>query len=146
MDPGNRSSLEELDTAATSVEDSGGSGDAEKLVPHRPRHQLIPQELEALKPVIKTLYIDNGLTFREVQQILHARYNYKPSLVIPSSDPLQFSPSLPGQSSNKPHYSFSKDSFERYGTQGWKCLSLNVDLKCQHPTHPCRSKQTCFCT
>jgi len=44
-----------------------------------PRENLSPEELESLKPVIKELYIDQGLTFRDVQKILHVQYNYRPT-------------------------------------------------------------------
>jgi len=44
-----------------------------------PRRQLNPEELNNIKPIIKTLYIDKGLTFREVQTVLHAKHNYKPT-------------------------------------------------------------------
>ena len=43
------------------------------------QRKLSPEELDALKPVIQDLYINNGLTFREVQRILHARYDYSPT-------------------------------------------------------------------
>jgi len=39
--------------------------------------QLAPGKLEVLKPVIKELYIDNGLSFKEVQMILDIQYNCK---------------------------------------------------------------------
>ena len=52
------------------------------VVPQRlppSRQQLSAQELEELRPVIKELYIEKGLTFKEVQKILHVQYNWKPT-------------------------------------------------------------------
>jgi len=43
-----------------------------------PRSQLAPAELEALRPVIQQLYINEGQTFRELQKQLCTQYNYNP--------------------------------------------------------------------
>jgi len=47
--------------------------------PATQRRQLSSQELEALKPVIKDLYIDQGLPFRELRNILSTQYDYNPT-------------------------------------------------------------------
>jgi len=47
--------------------------------PVRLRSQLAPAELEALRPVIHQLYIEEGQTFRQVQKQLRAWYNYNPT-------------------------------------------------------------------
>jgi len=44
--------------------------------PRTKKSENFLQELEALKPVIKKLYIDNGLRFREVQKVLSTQHHY----------------------------------------------------------------------
>ena len=43
------------------------------------RRQITSREKEALKPVIKHLYIDNGLSFKEVQKVLSVHHNWCPT-------------------------------------------------------------------
>ena len=43
------------------------------------RRQLTRQEELALKPVVQRLYIEEGLTFAEVQRVLQTDYNFYPT-------------------------------------------------------------------
>jgi len=43
------------------------------------RTQISSEELEALKPVIMRLYIDQRLSFNEVRKVLATKYNYNPT-------------------------------------------------------------------
>jgi len=43
------------------------------------RIQISSEELEALKPVIMRLYIDQRLSFNEVRKVLATKYNYNPT-------------------------------------------------------------------
>jgi len=75
----------ELDLAvpeATVGEATVREADIGVTTPLRPvnsRRQLSSEELAALKPIIKQLYIDNGLTFQELQKVLESQYNYNPT-------------------------------------------------------------------
>ena len=60
---------------STSVDVASGDAHHQPLTQQR---QLSAPELEALKPVIKHLYIDKGLSFREVQTVLSTQYDYTP--------------------------------------------------------------------
>ena len=44
-----------------------------------PRRHLTRQEQLALKPVVQRLYIEEGLTFAEVQRVLQTDYNFYPT-------------------------------------------------------------------
>jgi len=44
-----------------------------------PRRQLTRQEQLDLKPVVQRLYIEEGLTFAEVQRVLQTEYNFNPT-------------------------------------------------------------------
>jgi len=50
-----------------------------------PRRQLTRQEQLALKPVVQRLYIEEGLTFAEVQRVLQTKYNFNPTSVTHSN-------------------------------------------------------------
>jgi len=68
------------------VSEIGGTLAAEEDIPINyplqtvvPRRQLTRQEQLALKPVVQKLYIEEGLTFPEVQRVLQTEYNFNPT-------------------------------------------------------------------
>ncbi|KAH8588973.1 hypothetical protein B0O99DRAFT_638072, partial [Bisporella sp. PMI_857] len=68
-----------LRNSATGVSDLVMAQPALLLQPTTTKRQLTEQELEALRPVITRLYIEEGLRYEDVRKYLFENYNVDPT-------------------------------------------------------------------